>query len=164
MGVDLTKYFPEHIIMEEERYRVFWNCLLMGMCPSPNMSTRHLLRIHCYLLGGRKDESNPFHWDKVIENLPGMKGYNPTLPWVCKAHLDGKIGAELFIYIDDLCITCSTEDELWQACMQVASCLNHLGLQHAAQKLRALSQTPGAWTGTTINTDMGVELLISLEQ
>ena len=56
----------------------------MGMHPSLYMSTRHLLRICRYLLGDRKDESNSFQWDKVIENLPGMKDYDPTLPWVYK--------------------------------------------------------------------------------
>ena len=163
-GVDLTKYFPEHIESEEERYWVFWNRLLMGMRPSPYLSTRHLLRIRRFLLGDRKDKSNPFRWDKVVENLPGMPDYDPTMPWIYKARLDGEIAAELFIYIDDLRISCCSEEELWLAAMQVASRLNYLGLQHAARKLRALSRTPGAWAGTIIHTKTGVELLISLER
>ena len=144
---------------------MFWNWLLMSMCPLPYMSTQHLLRIRHFFLGDRKDQNNPFCWDRVVENLPGMKDYNPTLPWIYKACLNGDIAAEFFIYIDDLQILCSMEDKLWKAAMQVAPRLSYyLGLQHAARKLRELSQMPGAWAGTIVHTEHKVELLISLER
>ena len=84
----------------------------MGMRPSPYMSTRHLFRIRQFLLGDRLDKSNHYQCDKVVENMPGMNGYDPDLPWAFKEQADGDIAAELFIYIDNLHITCSSEDEL----------------------------------------------------
>jgi hypothetical protein len=41
------------------------------------------------------------------------------------------------------------------ASRQVASLLNHLGLQDAARKRREPSQTPGAWAGSIVNTSDG---------
>ena len=93
-----------------------------------------------------------------------MQTYSPWLPWVYKVRVDRNIDGELFVYINDLRITSPTEGELWQGAMEVATCLNALGLQHAAQKLQELLQTPGAWAGTLIHTREGVELLISQER
>ena len=47
------------------------------------------------LYGDRRLRSNPFHWEKVIFNLPGSKGYRADLPWVFKLRWDGKLGVEV---------------------------------------------------------------------
>ena len=46
----------------------------------------------------------------------------------------------------------------------MASRLNFLGMQHAAQKLRDLLHTPGPWAGSVVNTEGGVFLLTSQEK
>ena len=51
------------------------------------------------------------------------------------------------------------------ASRQVASLLNHLGLQDAARKRREPSQTPGAWSGSIVYTSDGfVSVSISQER
>jgi hypothetical protein len=45
-------------------------------------------------------------------NLPGSKLYNSSLHWVSKVRLnDGKIAADLFIYVDDVRVTGNTAKE-----------------------------------------------------
>ena len=80
-----------------------------------------------------------------------------------KARLDGSIACELFIYINDILITIGNENDLWSAVMQVATRLGYLGLQHAVRKQHELSRAPGAWAGSIIHTEDGVELMIYLE-
>ena len=46
----------------------------------------------------------------------------------------------------------------------VAMRLNHLGLQHAARKLRELMQDAGAWAGSVVHTSDGVYLLVSMKR
>ena len=47
---------------------------------------RGLDRLKLELYGDRRIRSNPFHWEKVIFNLPGSKGYRADLPWVLLHH------------------------------------------------------------------------------
>lgn len=79
-GVELSKYFLEEITDLENRYWMLWTWLLMGIRPSPYHSTRHLLRVRSYLMGDRQDPHNPFGWDRVMLNLPGMRDYDPRKP------------------------------------------------------------------------------------
>ena len=53
------------------------------------------------LLGDPKDADNVFCFDRVVENLPGTKEYNPLLPWVYKVPADGRIAADVHIYVDN---------------------------------------------------------------
>ena len=53
--------------------------------------------------GDPSDPTNVFRWDSVELNLPGSKGYDPSRPWVAKYRMeDGRIAADLFIFVDDL--------------------------------------------------------------
>jgi hypothetical protein len=54
--------------------------------------------------GDRSDPTNVFCWNEVRMNLPGRsKDYGPNKPWVSKVRLkDGRIAANLFIFVDDL--------------------------------------------------------------
>ncbi|CAJ1926900.1 unnamed protein product [Cylindrotheca closterium] len=64
-------------------------------------------------LGDRKDLKNAFRWDEVKLNLPGSSTYDPSLHWVFKIRWsDGKIAADLFIYVDDGRVTSSNKLEL----------------------------------------------------
>ena len=46
--------------------------------------------------GDMLDEKNMFRWDRVVLNLPDMKGYNPTRPWLYKVRNDEKIATNIF--------------------------------------------------------------------
>ena len=161
-ALDLRKYFPAIIARGACLYT--WNRLLMGFRPSPYIATRHLLCARRYLLGDRFDKDNPFCWEKVVLNLPGMDDYDPRRPWVYKQRFDGRIAGDLIVYIDDLRISCPDLLLLWEAVQQVASRLNFLGMQHAARKLRDMTQKPGPWAGSVVNTEDGVFILTSQEK
>ena len=159
-GVDMGVYFED--VEEGKRLWAAWTRLIMGLKPSPYISTHQLLRADTYLVGDRRDKSNPFQWKKVVFNLPGMENYNPSLPRVYKVRWDGRIASDKHTYIDDLRLAAYCEAELWRVCQQVASRLNFLGLQHAARKLRELMQDAGAWAGAVVHTSTGVYLLVSM--
>ena len=48
----------------------------------------------------RLDEKNVFRRDRVVLNLSGMKGYNPTRPLVYKTRSDERIATDMFWYIN----------------------------------------------------------------
>jgi len=114
-------------------------------------------------MGDRSDSSNPFQWHKVRLNLPGSKDYDPTLPWVAKIRLDGRIACDLLIYVDDFRTTGFSSEICWQATRQTGSRCNYLGVQDASRKRRKQSQTPGAWAGSIIMSD-GEDLVVMVSQ
>jgi hypothetical protein len=99
-------------------------------------------------------------------NLPGSENYDPNRPWVHKIRLDdGRIAADLFIFVDDLRPTGSSRKEAWLAARRAASKLNWLGIQDAPRKCRDSSQSPGAWAGCVVRTGKnGVHVLTSQEK
>jgi hypothetical protein len=99
-------------------------------------------------------------------NLPGCTEYNPNKPWVYKMRLnDGRITANLFIFVDNLCPTGPSQKEAWLLARRAASKLNFLGIQDAPRKRQDSSQSPGAWAGGGIQmTKEGVFVLTSQEK
>ena len=123
----------------------------MGLKSSPYQAGQAILVAKEVIKGDRKDPGNAFRWDDVRMNLPGSKEYDPKHPWVSKIRLsDGKIAADLFVYVDDARITGPTEEECWAATRQAASRVNELGIQEAARKRRWPSKKPGAWAGSIV--------------
>jgi hypothetical protein len=114
--------------------------------------------------GERSDESNVYQWVWVRLNLPGNVDYDPNLPWVSKMRLDGKIAADLFIFVDDLTPTGPGRKLSWQAARRAASLLNWLGIQDAARKRRDASQSPGAWSGCVIRVTADGVFILSDEE
>ena len=159
-GVDLSELYQEENGGKLQWER--WERCLMGFKPSPYLTTREMKKIEVVIRGNRTDEKNVFHWEKVVMNLPGSAQYNPNKPWVYKARPDGKIAAELFSYIDDYRTTGPSRSECWLACHRVGCMFTWFGIQDAARKRREASQTPGAWAGTIIHTDLDrVTLLVT---
>jgi hypothetical protein len=151
-GVDLTQIFGEK---DESGKRTIlwerWTRAAMGLKSSPYQAVQAILVGKEIVRGDQKDPKNAFRWDDVRFNLPGLKNYDPKYPWVLKIQLtDGKIAADLFVYIDDARITGPTEEECWAATIQAASRVNQLGIQEAARKRRWPSQKPGAWAGSIV--------------
>lgn len=166
-GVDLTQYFGER----DESNKLLplwekWTRAAMGLKSSPYQAVQAMLVAKEVIRGDRHDPSNAFRWDKVRMNLPGSKDYDPSKPWVSKIRVsDGKMAADLFIYVDDARITAPSEEESWQATRQAASTVNSLGIQEAARKRRWGSKRPGAWAGSIVETtEAGVYVTVSQEK
>ena len=155
-GVDLTQ-----LLGKGDGQNIFgvWTRNAMGLKSSPYLSVQGGLHAKQMMLGDRGNhgsrecsEGNPFHWDKVKQNLPGTEGYDPSRPWLYKVRRDGRMAADLHVYIDDVRVTGPDEEITWKASSQVAKCCSWLGLQDAARKRRQPSQSPGAWAGSIIST------------
>jgi hypothetical protein len=114
----------------------------MGLKSSPYQAVQAILVGKEIVKGDQKDPNNAFRWDDVRLKLPGSKDYDPKYPWVSKIPLtDGKIAADLFVYVNDTRIRGPSEEECWAATIQAASRVNELGIQEADGRLR--SQGPG---------------------
>ena len=161
-GVDLTKYFPE-LVGNGKVLWVRWTRCCMGLKTSPYNCVQGMMHLSEAIFGDRKNESNPFRWDKIKLNLPGLADYDPSLPWVYKERKDGSIACDVFTYVDDLRPTGPTEEECWAATRRTGSIINHHGVQDASRKRRPPSQTPGAWAGSVISTD-SEQVLVEVAQ
>lgn len=75
--------------------------MMIGYTPSPWFFTKDILIVGSINKDCRLDLENVYRWDAVKLNLPGMKSYKPTLPWVFKGREDGSIVVYLYFYIDD---------------------------------------------------------------
>ncbi len=163
-GVDLTTLFPSEALPNHVLWEVWARCG-MGFTFSPYQAVRGVLWAEEFILGDRYNFRNPFRFYIVQLNLPGMPGYDPSLPWVCKLRADGLLASELLIYVDDLRVIACSNMECWIACSWVASHINYLGLQDAPRKRREPSQEAGPWAGSVVHTTHGaVTVLISLER
>ena len=154
-GVDLTKYLPN---LTEPGLSVWlrWARCAMGLRPSPYCAVQTLAWLEETIMGDPNDQSNVFRYDKVELNLPGALGYDPSMPWIYKLRLsDGRIAADLLVFVDDARPTGPSEEECWQATRKFASTCNHFGIQDAPRKRRPPRLDPGAWAGSVVHTDGG---------
>jgi hypothetical protein len=166
-GVDLTQYCGEKDKLGMP-FRLWerWTRAAMGLKSSPYQAVQAMLVAKEIIGGNRHEASNAFRWDRVRMNLPGSKKYDPSLPWVSKIRVsNGKMAADLFIYVDDARLTAPSEEESWKAMTQAASTANSMGIQEAARKRRWGSKQPGAWAGLIVETtEEGVYGMVSQEK
>jgi hypothetical protein len=163
-GVDLTHFFPSEEGKDPKVWET-WQRAAMDLRSSPYQTVQAMGVAEEFIRGDRRDPTNVYGWDNVKLNLPGSDDYNPNRPWVYKERLDGKIAADLFIFVDDLRPTGSSWKECWEAARKAASRLNFLGIQDAPRKRRDSSQSPGAWSGSVVRTGPdGVHVLTSQEK
>jgi hypothetical protein len=52
-----------------------WERNWMGLRDLPYRSLQWQVRLKYKVYGQRRDPRNPFHWDRVVLNLPGSRGY-----------------------------------------------------------------------------------------
>jgi hypothetical protein len=52
----------------------------MGLWDFPYPSLQWQARLKLKAYGDCRIQTNPFHWEKVIFNLPGSTGYHADLP------------------------------------------------------------------------------------
>ena len=141
-----------------------WHRMAMGMKPSPWVTIRLLSWMMEIVVGDRKETANPFRWDTVQINLPGAEDYNPSLPRVCKWNeTDSVIAADCKFFCDDFRVIGPTKDTTKAATHRLESTMSYLGIQDATRKRRAITQTPGEWTGSIVLSvkDVGVFVTVS---
>ena len=130
-----------------------WSRLLMGFRPSPFCAIRHFYFAEEFVFGDPSDPSNAMRWDRVIFNLPGMKNFDPRMPWVYLwDDLDQCIAGIVITFVDDGRGSGHSPEHAWLVGKQYATRLQYLGIQHATRKIRPPSQEPGAWAGMILKT------------
>jgi hypothetical protein len=148
-GLDVTLY---SVSPPEEPSWLRWNRLAMGLRTSPYQAVQGMLIAQEFILGNPADKNNIFHWERVRLNLPGDADYDPCKAWVSKIRKDGRVAADIFIYVDDVRSSAWDDDAAWAASQRTSSRLGYLGLQDAARKRREPSKETGAWTGSVVWT------------
>jgi hypothetical protein len=83
------------------RHLALWDRCLMGATLSPYQTGQCIGHAKEMILGDPKDTENVYHWAMVRLNLPGPELYDPRKAWVAKVRPDGRVAADLFIYMDD---------------------------------------------------------------
>jgi hypothetical protein len=130
-----------------------WERCWMGFTPSPFYSVRFYYWAEEFVQGNRHEAGNPLRWDKIILNLPGDPGFDPTFPEVMKwDSMFGRLAGDLIAFVDDLRISGYSEEHAWAIARLVASRLQYLGIQDAPRKRRV---DGGAWAGAIMNTAGG---------
>ena len=142
----------------------YWDRLTMGLSPSPYNAVKMALVVEEVARGNRREtgvgadgkELNPFQWDRVRLNLPGLADYDPALAWLSKLRLDGLVACDLLTFVDDERIAAPTRELAWEAGHRLAAVQAYLGVQDASRKARPCSQTPGAWAGVVVHVMEGL--------
>jgi hypothetical protein len=130
----------------------------MGMKPSPYNAVRHYYWGEEFARGNPTTLGNPFGYDKVILNLPGMESYDPTLPKLLRWNsLQSCMAGDVIAFIDDVRMTGASKEKCHEVHRQFTSRMQYLGFQDAPRKFRPPSQTSaGAWTGTIFSVGKSV--------
>jgi hypothetical protein len=102
-GVDLTQYVPKgELAGEGQRHLVRCNRFLMGGAFSTYQTGQGMGHAKEMIIGDPNDCLNVFQWKEVRLNLPGVEEYDPSLSWVVNIREDGRVAADMFVYMDDL--------------------------------------------------------------
>ena len=142
--------------------------LHFGGLPSPYCGTQGENRILEWAMGDPRDVKNPFHYQRVVLNLPCSLNYDPSLPRVLKLREDNELATDQKTYVDDVhtvgrslgkyCRRTKENNQnvislTRQACRQLKTRMNSVGNQADDRKYRDVSLTPGPWAGTLAHTD-----------
>ena len=136
-----------------------WSRLFMGMKPSPFIAVRFYYWGEEFALGNLRESSNPFGFNCVVLNLPGMDSYDTTRkPKIMKWNsVIGCMAGDVITFVDDVRMTGSSRDRCHEVHRQFTSRMQYLGIQDAPRKFRPPSQNQaGAWTGTIFKITQNV--------
>ena len=141
---------------EETVFRRF-NRLHFGGKGSPYFAYQGQVILLDICKGDRKDEANPFHWQRVHCNLPASLTYDTSMPRVMKLRGDGELACGEATFVDDIHLAGRRQQEghsiTRRACQKLKSEMNHRGNQADDRKYRDVSLTPGPWNGGILHTD-----------
>ena len=165
IGIDLSTLFEEELIDQHYSLWERWNRCAMGLKCSPYNAIKTMLFAMEFMKGYPSDATNPFEFDDVILNLPGMEHYDPSEKWFRVIRKNKLLASILAMYVDDERIHGDSKDNVWNAAHQIASRETYLGIQDAARKRRPPTRTAGAWAGSVIRTnDKEVGVVVSDER
>jgi hypothetical protein len=135
-----------------------WSRLFMGMRPSPYNAVRFYYWGEEFAKGNLRDLSNPFGFDEIRLNLPGMKTYDTLQPKIVKWNSKSKsMAGDVITFVDDVRIVGSSKEHCHLVHRQFTSRMQYLGVQDAPRKFRPPSQDQaGAWTGTIFKISKNV--------
>ena len=89
-----------------------WSRLFMGMKPSPYNAVRFYYWGEEFAKGNLRNSANPFGYDEVILNLPGMNSYDPTKPKILKFNSSRRtIAGDVVTFVDDVRIIGSSRED-----------------------------------------------------
>lgn len=158
-GVDLSPYFDftswKH-----------WGRCAMGLKPSPYVCVRSLLYGEEIIRGDKSDPTNPFRYDYVRLNLPGMMNYDPRIPWTSKVRRQSeRIATDFVTYVDDIRPTGESKAECILGAKKISGTLTYLGIQDAYRKTQDATKDAGAWCGcVVIAGEDGVAVTVTQEK
>ena len=91
-----------------------WSRLFMGMKPSPYNAVRFYYWGEEFAKGDlRNATDNPFGFDEVILNLPGMESYDTLKPKLQKWNsTSGFMAGDVVTFVDDVRITGSSKEKM----------------------------------------------------
>ena len=118
-------------------------------------------------MGYLRNLTNPFGYDKVILNLPGMDSYDTMKPKLIKWNSSKRcVAGGVVTFVDDVRMTGSSREHIHEVHRQFTSRMQYLGVQDAPRKFRPPSQNQaGAWTGTTFKiTNIVITKSVSQEK
>ena len=107
-----------------------WTTLWMVFAPSSACSVRHLGLAIEIVKGDHLDSTNPFHWSKVVLNLPVSACFDQSMPWVCELNtIVNKITGECFTLLDEIRVLGLSVENCWQCSTKLSSSIKSLGTQ-----------------------------------
>ena len=106
-GVDVTclQVFFDDYVPAEHKPQMWerWERLFMGMKSSPYNAVRYFYWAEEFARGNPAEVNNALRYNKVVFNLPGMEGYDPSLPNIMKMNdLVDRIAGNVVTFVDDL--------------------------------------------------------------
>jgi hypothetical protein len=161
-GLDLRPYFdPSSNKTMWER----WCRCMMGWKPAPYFSTKYQLLADEITQGDPHRSDNPFGWNRVVLNLPGLASYDPTQPWVYRVTREGLKRNGGPTYVDDVRMIGTTLSACWAVAHKFATLLSYLGIQVASRKTRPPSKRPGAWAGIVATSGKeGIAVSVTMDK
>jgi hypothetical protein len=161
-AVQVRELLPELLNPQDSVLWIHWTRLFMGCTSSPFGAVRYVYWLDEMVRGDPHDQSNPFRYDRVNLNLPGMSEFDPTRPKVMKwDSVRGCVAADFVTFMDDLRGGAPGANEAWLARDRVAKTIQHKGCQDAPRKAGYPNKSPQPWTGGLVRMD-GLGIYISL--
>lgn len=130
-----------------------WCRLSFGWTCSPYSAVSMMMRAVEFAKRPPTDPTSEFRVAKVVLNLPGCPGYDPSLPRVRMLRVDGTVCSDAVVFVDDGRIISASAYLGRLAIRQLTAGLQVLGIQDAGRKREFGGQRPRAWTGGVVHTD-----------
>jgi hypothetical protein len=115
-----------------------------GWTSSPYFTLRMLARVIKLAKGPRHDNMSPFHWEKVVLNLPSSEGYKPSLLRVMLIRPDGLTAAGCLTFFDNGRVYGPNKSIVQQSLHHICAKVQWYGNQEAVIKRRPCQLRPGA--------------------